>query len=105
MNFPSQHPLNQTMRSEAAIGEADVVVALEAANFFGALHAFRDQVHRTSRPLTKTGVKLAKPIPVHIVYLTAWADESGGLFFFPDIYGYDARPPARGAGQEERRAS
>jgi acetolactate synthase-1/2/3 large subunit len=59
MNFPSQHPLNQTMRSEAAIGEADVIVALEAANIFGALHAFRDQVHRTSRPLTKTGVKLA----------------------------------------------
>src|SRR5215510_10925265 len=59
MNFPSQHPLNQTLRSEAAIGEADVIVALEAANFFGALHAFRDQVHRSSRPLTKTGVKLA----------------------------------------------
>jgi len=59
MNFPSQHPLNQTMRSEATIGEADVIVALETANIFGVLHAFRDQVHRTSRPLTKTGVKLA----------------------------------------------
>ena len=59
MNFPSQHPLNQTMRSEAVIGEADVIVALETANIFGVLHAFRDQVHRTSRPLTKTGVKLA----------------------------------------------
>jgi len=59
MNFPSQHPLNQTMRSEAVVGEADVIVALEAANLFGALHAFRDQVHRTSRPLTKSGVKLA----------------------------------------------
>ena len=39
--------------------QADVIVALEAANIFGALHAFRDQVHRTSRALTKTGVKLA----------------------------------------------
>jgi thiamine pyrophosphate-dependent acetolactate synthase large subunit-like protein len=59
MNFPSQHPLNHTMRSDAAIGDADVIVGLEAGNLFGVLHAFRDQIHRTFRPLTKTGVKLA----------------------------------------------
>jgi thiamine pyrophosphate-dependent acetolactate synthase large subunit-like protein len=59
MNFPSQHPLNQTLRSEAAVAEADVIVALEAGNFFGVLNAFRDQIHRTFRPLTKAGVKLA----------------------------------------------
>jgi acetolactate synthase-1/2/3 large subunit len=59
MNFPSQHPLNHTMRSEAAVTEADVILGLEAGNFFGVLNAFRDQVHRTFRPLTKTGVKLA----------------------------------------------
>jgi thiamine pyrophosphate-dependent acetolactate synthase large subunit-like protein len=59
MNFPSQHPLNHTLRAEAAVGEADVILALEAGNFYGVLNAFRDQVHRTFRPLTRAGVKLA----------------------------------------------
>ena len=34
-------------------------------------------------------VKLKSPIPVHIVYFTAWVDDNGGLHFQPDIYGYD----------------
>jgi murein L,D-transpeptidase YcbB/YkuD len=34
-------------------------------------------------------VKLKAPIPVHIVYFTAWVDDRGGLHFQPDIYGYD----------------
>src|SRR4029453_9110491 len=59
MNFPSQHSLNHSMRSEAAVADADMILALEAANFFGALHASRDQLARTFRPLTKPGVKLA----------------------------------------------
>jgi acetolactate synthase-1/2/3 large subunit len=70
MNFPSQHPLNHSMRSEAAVGDADMILALEAANFFGALHGFRDQLHRTFRPLTKTGVKLAS-ITAGDLYLKA----------------------------------
>ena len=59
MNFPSQHPLNQTTRSEAVVADADMILALEATNIFGVVNAFRDQLHRTSRPLTKAGVKLA----------------------------------------------
>jgi thiamine pyrophosphate-dependent acetolactate synthase large subunit-like protein len=39
MNFPSQHPLNHTMRSEAAVGDADMILALEAANFFSTASA------------------------------------------------------------------
>jgi murein L,D-transpeptidase YcbB/YkuD len=35
-------------------------------------------------------VNLAKPIPVLIVYVTAVVDESGEVYFYPDIYGYDA---------------
>lgn len=39
----------------------------------------------------KTGiVKLAKPLPVHIIYRTAWVDDAGGLQFRDDIYGRDA---------------
>jgi murein L,D-transpeptidase YcbB/YkuD len=36
-------------------------------------------------------VKLDEMIPVHIVYFTTWVDESGGLYFLPDVYGYDVR--------------
>jgi acetolactate synthase-1/2/3 large subunit len=59
MNFPSLHPLNQSQRATAAIGEADVVVGLEVADFWAAVNVMRDQLHRSSRKLTKTGAKLA----------------------------------------------
>jgi len=36
-------------------------------------------------------VKLRAPIPVHIVYFTAWVDAAGGIQFRPDIYNYDRR--------------
>jgi len=35
-------------------------------------------------------VKLARPIPVLIVYATALADENGEVHFYEDIYGHDA---------------
>jgi murein L,D-transpeptidase YcbB/YkuD len=34
-------------------------------------------------------VKLARPVPVRIVYLTAWVDADGILQFRNDIYGHD----------------
>ncbi|MCF6200623.1 MAG: L,D-transpeptidase family protein [Hydrogenimonas sp.] len=34
-------------------------------------------------------VGLPKPIPVYILYMTAYADENLKLFLYPDIYGYD----------------
>jgi acetolactate synthase I/II/III large subunit len=58
MNFPNRHPLNQTLRTLPALAEADVVVGLEVANFFGTVNTYRDQVERTSKPATRTGAKL-----------------------------------------------
>ena len=34
-------------------------------------------------------VKLKKHVPVHFVYITAWANENGVVHFRPDIYGQD----------------
>jgi murein L,D-transpeptidase YcbB/YkuD len=34
-------------------------------------------------------VKLKQAIPVHIVYFTAWADDTGSVRLVPDVYGYD----------------
>ena len=58
MNFPSRHPLNQSQRSRELVCNADVILGLECSDFWNALHSFRDQINRTSVPLTKPGVKL-----------------------------------------------
>ena len=34
---------------------------------------------------------LEASLPVYLVYLTAWVDESGQAYYHPDIYGLDAR--------------
>jgi murein L,D-transpeptidase YcbB/YkuD len=34
-------------------------------------------------------VTLDRKVPVHIMYFTLWADRSGNLQEFGDIYGYD----------------
>jgi acetolactate synthase I/II/III large subunit len=57
MNFPSAHRLNQTERSRTLIGGADVILGLEVWDFWGTVNNFRDQLQRTSRPITKTGAK------------------------------------------------
>lgn len=36
-----------------------------------------------------TFVTLKTPMPVHIIYMTAWADEDGVIQFRKDMYGYD----------------
>ncbi len=58
MNFHSAHPLNQTERSRVLIANADVILGLEVWDFWGTVNNFRDQLQRTSRPVTKSGAKL-----------------------------------------------
>jgi acetolactate synthase-1/2/3 large subunit len=58
MNFPSAHRLNQTERGRTLISSADVILGLEVWDFWGTVNNFRDQLHRTSRPIVKPTVKL-----------------------------------------------
>ncbi|MGH9255652.1 MAG: thiamine pyrophosphate-binding protein [Vicinamibacterales bacterium] len=58
MNFPSRHPLNQTLRARAAIVEADVILGLELVDFWGTVNALRDQLHRSTRRIAKPAAKL-----------------------------------------------
>ena len=58
MNFPTRHPLNQSSRRGAVVANADVIMGLEATDFWSALNTMHDQVHRTSRPITRSDAKL-----------------------------------------------
>ncbi len=58
MNFPSRHPLNQSARSRALIGDADVILGLEVTDFWGTINSFREQLQRSSERITNPNVKL-----------------------------------------------
>lgn len=40
---------------------------------------------------TERTVTLASPVPVHLLYWTAWVDDEGELSLRPDLYGRDAK--------------
>jgi acetolactate synthase I/II/III large subunit len=55
MNFPWRHPLHQSRRQRALLGEADVVLALEPGDPFGLFN----QANRGARKITISSVELA----------------------------------------------
>jgi acetolactate synthase-1/2/3 large subunit len=64
MNFPTRHPLNQSIRGPALVGSADVILGLEVTDLWGTLNSFREQLHRSSELLTKPGAK--------VISIAAW---------------------------------
>ena len=58
MNFPSRHPLNHSQRGRELVTTADVVLGLELTDFWGTVHAFRDQLVRSSDPIIGGSTKL-----------------------------------------------
>lgn len=46
---------------------------------------------RILRGKRKTQLNLSKPVPVHIVYLTAWINSDGLLHYRNDVYHYDRK--------------
>lgn len=65
----------------------------------------RETISAAMHAGSETHVKLAAPIPIHIVYFTAWVDQHGGLHFRDDVYGLDARQIAAGKRRQSRRAA
>ncbi|RAU21207.1 murein L,D-transpeptidase [Paramagnetospirillum kuznetsovii] len=43
-----------------------------------------------ANPTTRT-LMLERTLPVYLLYITAWADEDGGIHFRDDLYGHDRR--------------
>ena len=58
MNFPSRHPLNQSFRRGPVIRDADVILAIEMNDLWGALNSFNDRIVRSSQPLFKPATKI-----------------------------------------------
>jgi murein L,D-transpeptidase YcbB/YkuD len=50
----------------------------------------REALQATISAGERRAVRLDRPLPVHILYWTAWADASGQIHFRDDIYGRDA---------------
>ncbi len=57
LNFPTQHGLNQSARRGGVLSQADLVVGLDMTDYWGVVHGYRDQLHRSSRPILKPGTK------------------------------------------------
>lgn len=51
----------------------------------------RDRIVQESQRGIEKTVPVTKPLPVHVLYWTAFVDESGELHFAPDIYNRDGR--------------
>ena len=58
MNFPTRHPLNHSFRRGALIPQADVILAIEMNDVWGALNAFSDRIVRSYRSNTKKDAKV-----------------------------------------------
>jgi Uncharacterized protein conserved in bacteria len=50
----------------------------------------RDALLSALDEVANRSVPLPEPIPIHLLYWTAWADKDGTIQFRRDIYGHDA---------------
>ncbi|MGK2914968.1 MAG: L,D-transpeptidase family protein [Porticoccaceae bacterium] len=74
--------------SSGCVRVADArVLALFALDANGDWSAERLEAVIATR--TKQVIKLAKPLPIHLIYVTVWVDERGVAQFRDDIYGQD----------------
>jgi len=58
LNFPSQHPLNQSWRRNAVFAQADVVLAIEMNDLWGSLNILSDRIVRAPRQVVRNGAKV-----------------------------------------------
>jgi len=56
-NFPTRHPLNQSIRGHGILQNADVVMGLDVESFWGTFNSFSDQLYRTSKPTVPKDAK------------------------------------------------
>jgi murein L,D-transpeptidase YcbB/YkuD len=50
-----------------------------------------ERINEVVKSGVRTVVRLKEPMPVHIMYQTAWGDKDGVIHFVRDIYGRDKK--------------
>jgi acetolactate synthase-1/2/3 large subunit len=59
LNLPTAPSAETKARAPARhLSQADVVLGLEMTDYWGTINAYRDQLHRTSKPITKPNAKI-----------------------------------------------
>lgn len=100
---PSRELFEKTKRAFSS-GCIRIEKAIEMAEYVlrGDPKWRRETILAAIEKWTELTVRLPEPIPVHILYWTAWANEDGSIQFRHDIYGRDVllgealkeKPPA-----------
>ncbi len=73
-NFPATHPLDVSEAREEVLHRADLVVALEVYDLYGALHAPPDKATRTTRPLVRPETRIVH-ITLGDLHARAWVHD------------------------------
>lgn len=79
-------------RASRAVGDAAILVEKPfdlAELLVGGQGWTRDKLDRLAATNAKRIIKLSRPVPVHVTYLTAWANKDGSMHFRRDIYERD----------------
>jgi acetolactate synthase-1/2/3 large subunit len=73
LNFPTNHPLNVSGAARNILSQADVILALDVKDLYGALNRV-DMSARTTEPATAPGCRVAE-IGLRDVGISKWSDE------------------------------
>ncbi len=92
---------NYRAYSHGCIRLAKPMLMLEYLATHGYLNDDWPTIRKKLATMKLQTVGLRRPLPVHIAYYTAYADDSG-LHFFPDVYGFDKLMPLKKAPSQER---
>ncbi len=74
MNFPWRHPLNQTSRSRAVIGQSDLILGMEMTDFWGTTHSFVPHTETSTQRNIKPGAKSVSLTAVDLNFHSNYQD-------------------------------
>lgn len=100
---PGKHLFDEERRlfSSGCVRMEDPFDLLEALTQFDpSLKQTEAQIEVTLESGKTVAIRLTRPIPIHLTYITAWVDKIGVLHFWDDVYGQDAILPDKAADNE-----
>ena len=74
MNFPWRHPLNQTSRSRAVVGQADLILGMEMTDFWATTHSFVPHTETSTQRSIKPGAKSVSLTAVDLNFHSNYQD-------------------------------